>query len=178
MGGILPGSPLSPAPPGHTSPPRCSTQRGSPTVTLPGGPAGAGEGLSPAAPSQGCGICWGTQVPRDAWSQVEGSLQGRVDGTAWLSHLPLGAASPGACPGSGAGSCSAGRAWGVSGHPQWLSLCTTQATHRLPTSPCPCSLSACLAPVAPVPCGAGLHMPGGGRLHRLCYMAPGAPSSP
>lgn len=54
--------PPAPNSPGHTSPMRAHSL---PAITLPGGPEGTGKGLSRAAPSQGCKMHNGTQVPRE-----------------------------------------------------------------------------------------------------------------
>lgn len=111
-----------PGSPGRTSPPRWAP--GLPAVTLAGGPAGAREGLSPpTAPSQGCGMVWGTQVPRDAGSQVGGGVPPGRGG----SHCP---AAPPALGGSKA-----------RGLPAWwgkvLQRCPSTGGIRTPTAAVP-----------------------------------------
>lgn len=51
---------------GHAGPPRSSTRCGArshPAVSLPGVPAGAGEGMSPQPPPRGAGCVWGRGCP-------------------------------------------------------------------------------------------------------------------
>lgn len=138
---VLPGRmPSTPASPGAHKP--TPLLHSVPAVTPPGDPAGAGEGLSPAALSLGCRMHRGTQVPGGAGSQAWWGVPLGRGGSHCLAAPPAPAGSkPWACLCGEAGSRTAGQALGYQDtHSGYLS-----ASGKPPTASPPRSIpTACL----------------------------------